>query len=47
MVDGGLLWDGKYPAVNQEKYETGDTEDKSKEVGQSHQVTIFLKFKEK
>ena len=47
MVDGGLLRDRKYPAANQEKYKTGDTEDKSKEVGKYHQVTIFLKSKEK
>ena len=29
MVDGGLLWSGKDPAVTQDRAETRDTEDKN------------------
>ena len=32
MVDGVFLWDGQYPAVTEDKYETRDTEDKIKVV---------------
>ena len=46
IVDGGLMWAGQYPAVNQEKYETRDIKDNSKGGGTSPPSNHIFKVKE-
>ena len=46
MVDGGLLWAGKYTDVTQEKDETVDMEDTSKGGGPSPPSNHIFKVKE-